>query len=396
LEKRPNLLDPGIRSNPYPLYAELRRDRPVCQVDPGGAWAVSRYGDVQRVLRDPKTFSSAGFGALLRPPWLGWNPIADSVLARDPPDHTRLRALVSRAFIPSSIARLEGRIAAHAAEMADRLLALGEADFVAEMAGPLPARIISEMIGVDPSRHGEFKRWCDVMSAITPAPPASAIADQIRGRLRAMERYFRGVLADRRRAPREDIVTDLVRAEVDGERLSDNDLLAMLFLLLPAGMETSVNLLSKLMMVLAERPEEFARIRADRARIPAVVEEGLRFEAPLHSIPRLATADVELAGVTVPAGAMVIALLGSANRDETEFPDPDRFDPDRGGQGALAFGHGIHFCFGAALARLQARLLLEAIAARFRGIERLPGELSWNPALVVHGPVALPLRLIPA
>jgi cytochrome P450 len=396
MNERVNLLLPEIRKNPYPLYAELRRSHPVCQVDPGGMWAVTRYEDVQHVLRTPEIFSSAGFGALFKPPWLGHNPVGDSMVTMDGPAHTKLRALLSRAFTARSIAQMEPRVAAIAAEQADRLLALGESDFVHDFAGPFPSRVIGELLGLDPGHHERFIRWGAHLSLITPAEPSEEIAASIRESIREMEEYAREIVNARRRAPGDDMVGQLIRADVDGEALTDRHIVAFLFLLLPAGFETTANLIDNTMLGLLERPADLARLRADPSRIPAFVEEILRHDSPVHGILRSTTTEVELGGAILPKGAMVIALAGSANRDEAQFPDAERFDMDRGAQAGLAFGHGAHFCLGASLARMEARLGLEALFARFQGFERLPGELTWNSAVTVRGPLTLPLRFLPA
>ena len=390
-----NLFAPEVRSDPYPTYARLRRDAPVQQVEPMGLWAVSRYQDVEYVLKNPQVFSSSGFEALLKPAWLPHNPIGDSILVKDGAGHAKLRALLSRAFTPKSIARLEVRIREIAAALAGRLSTLGEADFVAEFCSPLPGRVIAEIIGVDPELHREFKRWVGHLTMISPMYPGDELAAAIRTTVSEMEGYLKEVLAARRRAPKDDMVSDLIGAEVDGHRLTDDEIIAFLFVLLPGGFETTMHLLATIMLGFTQRPDEFARLRADRSLVPAYVEEALRKEPPLHGILRLTLAEVDIAGVRVPPAAMVLVLLGSANHDETKFVEPERFDVARDKKTGFPFGHGAHFCLGAPLARLEARIVIEELVARFRGFERLPGELEWNVAVVVRGPVALPIRVLP-
>ena len=202
------------------------------------------------------------------------------------------------------------------------------------------------------------------------------------------------VVAARRRAPADDTVSDLIRAEVDGQSLSDREIVALLVTLLLGGLETTTHFLGNALLFLAEHPEEMARLSADPALVPKFIEEMLRYDGPSQSMPRLATEDVAVAGVMIPRGALVLALVGSANRDERQYPDPDRFDVHRGSQGGLQFGHGIHFCVGAALARLEARAAIEALVARFRRVERAPGAIAYNRTLAVRGPITLPLRFI--
>ncbi|WP_050429575.1 cytochrome P450 [Chondromyces crocatus] len=386
-------MDQNTRRNPYPVYAELRRNRPVCQVK-GGIWVAARHADVMRIAKDVTSFSSSGFRVILSPPTIGPNPVAESILALDPPNHTQLRALVSRAFTPRNIGRLEGRVTDIANEIGDRLRDMGEADLVAELAGPLPARIIAEILGLDPALHREFKRWGEHLAVITPAT-VDPLASAIRSSIGEMERYFKEVIAARRRNPREDIVTDLTRAEVDGVKLSDPQIISFLFLLLSGGFETTVNLIAHAMMILSARPQDHDRLRAEPHMIPAFVEEVLRYEPPLQGLPRVCSADVVIGGQFIPAGSLVVGLIGSANRDESLYHDPDQFDMDREQHGALAFGHGIHFCLGAALARLEGRLSLEALLSRFRRLQQLPGEITYTCAISLRGPIAVPMRFIP-
>jgi len=390
-----NLLHPDFRANPYPVYAELRRG-PVCRVEPGDIWAVSRYDDVQLVLRNPEIFSSGGFQAMLKPAWLPHNPLGDSILAMDPPGHTAKRALLSSAFNARSIARMAPLAQAIAGELTDSLPAGGEVDFVAAFAAQFPARIIGEILGLDPSLHSEFKRWGEDLAAITPAEPSEELAASIRETVADMERYLQEVLDARRRAPGDDIVSDLIRAKIDGESLTNAEIMAFLFLLLPAGFETTTGLFSNSILGFVERPDDLARLRADPALIPAFIEETLRWNPPVHSVLRVTTRNVDFQGVTVPRGSMVVALLASANRDEAQFPDPDRFDMHRVSQGGVAFGQGLHFCLGVSLARMEGRIGLAALLSRFKGFERPPGDISWNRALTVRSPTALPVRCIPA
>lgn len=391
-----NLFAPEVRSDPYPTYARLRRDAPVQQVEPMGLWAVSRYEDVEYVLKNPKVFSSSGFEALFKPDWLPHNPVGDSLGVKDGLGHAKLRALQSYAFAPRAIARLDIRVREIAADLADRLRTLGEADFVAEFCNPLPGRVIAEVLGIDPALQREFKRWTGHLILVSPLYPGDELAAAIRATVSEMEGYLKEVLTARRRAPADDTVSDLISAEVDGRRLTDEEIIAFLFVLLLAGYETSMHLFATMMLGFTQRPNEFTRLRADRSLIPAYVEEALRKEPPTHGVMRLTLTEVDIGGVKVPPGAMVLVLLGSANHDESRFPEPERFDPARGSKSGFAFGHGPHFCLGATLARLEARVAIEELAARFRGFERLPGELEWNVAVHVRGLVALPIRTLPA
>ena len=390
-----NILSPAFRADPYPYYAELRRRGPVCPIEPGGMWAVSRHEEVLFVLKHPERFSSQGFKAAWEPPWVGVNPLASSVLAMDPPAHTRLRALVSRGFGPAAAARLEPRVRALAGELADGLRG-EEVDFIQALAMPLPAFVIGELLGLDHALHDRFKRWADDILSVTPElPPPEQIA-RVKATIAELDGYLREVLAVRRRVPADDAVSDLLRAEVDGQSLTDTELVNFLVVLLLGGLETTTHLLGNALLYLSAHPELMARLHADPALVPKFVEEILRYDGPSQSLPRITTEETTLAGVTLPRGAMVLALVGSANRDERVYPDPDSFDLDRGSQGGLQFGHGIHFCIGAALARMEARLALEAIVTRYARVTRPAGAITYNRTLTVRGPVALPLRFFAA
>lgn len=387
----PNLLTPEARANPYPLYKQLRDEQPVARVDPGGLYAVSRYDDVVAALRNPRVFSSAAFRAMWMPDWLPQNPIGTSIVTADPPEHTRLRGLVSRPFEPRAVTRLEQRVRTFAHDLAEGLGQVDEVDFVAEFAAPVPSCVIAEILGLDLALHKNFKRWGDAIANITPVTPAE-YRDNVRASVAEMETYLRQVIAARRAQPQEDLVSDLLAPGEDGQTLTDEEVLAMLFLVLPAGFETAMNLLAHSLRLLSQRPDVLALLRENPARIPTFIEEMLRFEPPVHTILRFAMADSSVAGTPIPAGSMVALLLGSANRDERRFADPDRFDMARDQSRHIAFGHGIHFCIGAALARLEARVAIEEIVKRYDQITPVPGELSWNYAITVRGPTKLPLR----
>jgi hypothetical protein len=354
-------------------------------------WAISRYDDVVAVLKDPRRFSSEGLGRSFLPPWLERNPTTDSLVMKDPPDHTRLRAAVSRAFGAAALSRLEPRIRAIAEELAETAVRHQEVDFIAEFALPLPARVLNLFLGLDPTLALHLKRWADDLVSIPASQPSPQRMAEIRHGLAEMEHCFHALIEARRAEPGEDLVSDLLRAEA----LTREELMGFLFGLVPAGVETTVYLLANTLFVLAEHPREAERVRADPALIPRLIEEVLRYEPPGQSSLRLATEDVEISGVTVPRGATVVVLMGSAMRDESRFPQADRFILDRENQGHLSFGHGPHFCLGAMLARMEARIGLEALFSRIRGFSLSQREISWSQSIIARGPLALPLRLEP-
>ncbi|WP_309895905.1 cytochrome P450 [Archangium sp.] len=395
MSARLNLLSPDVRANPYPFFAELRRTAPVSQIEPAGMWAVSRYDDALTVLKNPQLFFSSGMAALMTPPWLErGNPSVNSILFKDPPQHGRLRALVSRAFNTTALNRLEPRIRDFAASLVKALPTQTEVDFVTTFALPLPARVIGELLGLEPSLHSRFKRWSNDLVSVSAVPPDDlAMQTRVRQSLEEMEHHMKKVLEDRRRQPREDMVSELLRAQVDGERLTEEELVGFLVLLLSGGLETTMHLLAQAARVFIGEPQVLARLRAEPSLIPAFIEEVLRYEPPIHLTIRQTTQEVELGGARIPRGALVAVLLGSVNHDEAQFPHGDRFDMDRPGPQNLPFGHGIHFCLGAQLARLEARLGLEALLARFGSVERGNAPEEWSPAMMVRGLNSLPVRL---
>jgi cytochrome P450 len=396
-----NLMSPEFRSNPYPVYAELLERTPVCQVEPMGLWAVTRYEDCLTVLKDPQRFSSEVYGSTI-PSFLSDVPIGQAILGKsmvsiDPPYHTKLRSLVSRAFGGPSMSRMEARIRVIAEELAANVARQSEVEFVSEFALPLPAFVIGDLLGLDRSLHTHFKRWTDdVVSAMTGVHTPET-AGRIRESFREMGRYLKEVLDERRRAPQDDMASELLRAEVDGKALDEQEVLSFFGLLLLAGLETTVHLLGNTMITLSTRPEIFQRVQAQPALIPQLVEEVLRFEPSVHAVFRRAQTDVELSGTTIPKGATVYVIMAAAGRDPRQFPEPDRFQIEREKSGNLPFGYGIHFCLGAALARMEARLGLEALFSKVSSLRRLDtNPIEWNHAIHVRGPVRLPLAFTAA
>jgi hypothetical protein len=355
-------------------------------------WAISRYDDVVTVLKDPRRFSSAGLGRSFLPPWLERNPTADSLVMKDPPEHTRLRAMLSRTFGPAALNRLEPSIRAIAEEFAESLVRRQEVDFVADFALPLPSRVLNLFYGLEPSLALRLKSWADDLVSIPASQPSPQRMAEVRHSLAEMERCFTALIEERRATPGADLVSDLLRVE----GITQEEILSFLFGLVPAGVETTVYLLANTMVVLSEHPRELERVRVNPALIPRLIEEVLRYEPPGQSSLRLTTEDVELSGVKIPRGSLVVALMGAALRDERQFPEADRFSLDREGSSNLAFGHGPHFCLGAMLARMEARIGLEALFSRLQGFSLAPGQLRWSQSLIARGPLALPLRVEPA
>jgi cytochrome P450 len=378
----------ALRRNPFPLYRLMRRVAPVFHDRRHDLWLLFDYESVKRALHDPETFSSRA-----APP--GDKPL-DWLIFQDPPLHTRLRAMIMRTFTPRAIAALEPRIRALSRELLDPLIARGAMDVAADFAVPLPIMVIAELLGVPAADRQPLKRWSEAILGLSAAvaggeTAARAIA-AFRDAKAEMGPFVARLLEERRARPQDDLLTRLVEAEVDGDRLSEEDILGFFQLLLLAGSETTANLIGSAVLSLAENPAQLARLRADPARLPAALEEVLRFRPPLLAAFRQTRRDVELRGKTIPAGKLVLAMVGSANRDPRHFRHPGRFEITRDPNPHVAFGHGIHFCIGAPLARLEARVALADLLERAPHL-RLDG--AWEPQRGFHvfGPTRLPIRL---
>ena len=396
-----NLADPAHKADPFPFYARLRAEAPVFRFampDKRTAWLVTRYDDVTAVLKDERFIKNKQtawqLGGAERP-WVpaAFRPLMRNMLNLDPPDHTRIRALVQKAFTPALVERMRGRVQALTHELLDRVRGRGRIDLIRDYALPLPTTIIAEMLGVAAKDHHKFHRWSNVLMTITAS---------FWGRIRAIPivwkflRFNRRLIAARRAEPRDDLVTAMVRAEEAGEQLTEDDLTAMIVVLLIAGHETTVNLIGNGMLALLQHPDQTARLRADPALLRPAVEELLRFTSPVEmATERFAREDVTVAGTTIPRGGMVFPVLASANRDERYFPNPDKLDVTREPNRHVAFGQGIHFCLGASLARLEGQIAIRTLLERFPDLRLAApaSSLRWRGGLLLRGLEALPLAV---
>lgn len=379
------------RSNAYPLdpfthYEQMRSVAPVLQDDQTGSWHVFRYDDVQRVLSEHATFSSriggdnpSGSGQLF----------ASSLITTDPPRHRQLRSLVTQAFTPKAVDALAPRIAELANGLLDGIAAGGSEDLIRELAYPLPVIVISELLGIPAGDRERFKQWSDIIVSQTRTGPANAEQDSTTSE---MIGYFLALIDARRSRPGKDLVSTLLSAEIDGQRLTVPELLGFCSLLLVAGNETTTNLIGNAVLCLAESPGTLGRVLADPALLPQTLEEVLRFRSPVQSMYRVTAVETTLGGKQLPAGAPVVAWIGSANRDELQFERAAEFDVDRAQNRHLAFGHGIHFCPGAPLARLEARIAMEVLLSRLPGLSLVAGaQLERMESSIVYGLKALPV-----
>ena len=364
------------KTDPYPTYRRLRTLDPVHRMRTIDAWALTRYRDVEAVLRDHARFANADRVFV--------ETISMSLLELDPPAHTRLRLLVSKAFTPRAVARLHGRIQEITDERLDAVDGMQRFDLVAALGYPLPVTVIAEMLGVRPRDLELFKGWSNVLAL---SVNAILTAEQVRAIKQAADEayaYFETIIDERRRQPREDLVSALLAAEEEGDRLTRDEMLAVMLLILVAGNETTRNLIGNGMLALLRNPGELRRLREDPGLLDSAVEELLRYDSPVQLDDRTVREDVEIGGRSIRAGKRVVAIIGAANRDPEVFDDPDTLDIGRGEKSHLAFGRGIHYCLGAALAVLEARVAFASLLDRFPSI-RLAAEPRYRDNVVLRG-----------
>jgi cytochrome P450 len=380
--------------DPDSVHARLRAQRPVTPVImPSGnpAWLVTGYADARAALADPRLRK--------RPP--DWHPGPGSVVAplqmhllnSDPPDHERLRRLVNKVFNARRVERLRPRIASITAELLDDMSTQREVDLLASFAFPLAVTVICELIGVPAADRDDFRAWSATIVSNTVAP------ETFQADTAAMIHYFMTLLAAKRQDPADDLLSALIPAQDEGDRLSENELVAMAFLLLVAGHETTVNLIGNGMLALLLNPGELTRLRADMSLLPGSIEELLRHANPVNNAtPRFPSSPVVIGGARIGPGEAVLVALSSANRDPSRYRDPERLDVGRDSLPHLAFGYGIHYCVGAQLARLEAEIAFGGLLSRFGSMTlAVPADsLRWRPSTVIHGLETLPVRLVPA
>jgi len=396
---------PATVECPYAFYAAMRREAPVHYVPSRDFYIVSRYADIEQVLANTDVFSSHGAPGYRPSPEVqailtqGWLPV-DTLLTNDPPAHRRFRSLVNKAFAPRRVTLLEPSIRTIASELIDAFINARKVELMHQFAVLLPLTVIADALGVPRTDMPDFKRWSDDAVA-----PISGMIDHERELECAsstveFQRYFAARLDERRAEPRDDILTDLIDARLEGERpLDTGEMLNMLQQLLVAGNETTTNLIGAAMLLLLQNPAQMAALRADHSRIPNFIEEALRFESPVQGLFRKAKTATELGGVKIPAGARLVLMYASANRDESHFAGADRFDIAReNAREHLAFGGGIHYCLGAPLARMEAKVAFETMLSRTRDIRLAAGmnDFTHTPSFALRGLKVLHIEFDPA
>jgi cytochrome P450 len=373
-----------FQDHAHAIYRRLRDEFPVYHDEDADFWALSRFDDVRLAANDPGTYSSEGteIGQGLLP----------QIQQLDPPRHDRLRELVSMGFTPRRVSEIEPRVRAIARELLDGFASRGRCDLVAEFARHLPSRVIGEMIGVPPERREDLLAVTESMLA---APESGTLAERNRHPAERIYAVFAELLEERRSERRGDLMSALLDAEIDGRGLTQEELLGFCFVLIVAGNDTTTTLISNGAVLLAHHPEQRDELVRSPEKIPGAVEEMLRFESPAQALPRRTTRPVKLHGVEIPAGEAVKLVWAAANRDEREFPEPDRFDVERNLKRHLAFGQGIHFCLGANLARLEARVAFEELLGRIPDY-KLEAEPTWLRSIWARAHPEVMLQFSPA
>jgi cytochrome P450 len=389
--------------NPYPVYHQLREQAPVYWCEAWGAWVITRHDDVLEVMRDHKRFSSAGrVTYLLRQlPESARQQVA--ALERhyemglghsDPPDHTRLRSLLNRDFTPRMVEARRARVTEVADGLIDGVLASGQMDIINDLAYPLPATIIAEMIGAPREDIALFREWAMAINSLFEKggriSETSAITAQ--DNLHVMKDYITRLAEMRRSAPQDDLISRLATAEHESDRLTLVELVSTAVTFFVAGHETTTNLIGNGMLALLQHPTQLRHLRDNPSLISAAVEEILRYEPSVPRGWRIATQDVSLRGQVIPQGSLVFPILAAANRDPAHFPDPDRFDIQREGNKQIAFGYGIHFCLGAPLARIEGAVVLTTILKRLPEIQLATDALNWRHDIAIRSLDSLPVR----
>ena len=395
-----NPFSPERRRDPYPLYARLRREAPVYYSRPLRIWFLTRHRDVEAVLKDPRFSVNRTAHA---PPSM--NPLLAlsaefqtfvnrTLLMVDPPDHTRLRGLVSRAFTPRRVEALRPRLEALVDELLDAAAERPAPDLIRDLAFPLPITVICELLGVPVEDRDTLRRWTNDLTVLLD-PFSGGSLEQADRSFHEFAGYFRALFEARRRAPREDMISALVSAEVGGDRLGEAELGATVGLILGAGHETTTNLIGNAAIALLRNPGERKRLADDPALLPGAVEEFLRYDAPVQATDRVALEDCEIDGRRIRRGQFCVLLIGAANRDPEVFADPERLDVGRAAGRHLSFGQGIHFCLGAGLARLEAQVALGALLRRFPDFDADVRSPDWRRSMTLRGVTQLPVTLRP-
>ena len=395
-----NPIGPAFLADPHPVYRALREKDPVHRSRLMGGWVFSHYADVRELLGDDRVSSDMRHSnqwpriqkAQLRAGRTAEELEHPTMLNSDPPRHTRLRGLVNKAFTPRAVRALEPRMLEIVTELLDAKASQGEIDVIADLAYPLPVTVIAEMLGVPTEDQERFKHWSD--EAVRSL--GSQSMEDLRASLRAvreLNEYLGPIVAERRREPREDLLSGLIAAEAEGDRLSEDEIYQTVTLLLVAGNETTTKLIGNGMLALLRHPEQLQRLRQNPELIDSAVDELLRWDGPVHVTGRTAVEDFSFRGVEIRKGSMNMLAIAAANRDPAQFADPEQLDIGRSDNNHLSFGHGIHFCLGSALARMEARIAIAGLVERYPEMKLATDRPRWGSNMALRGLVELPIRV---
>jgi cytochrome P450 len=391
--------EPSLLADPYPLFSWLRSEEPVCWSDTLECWLITRYDDVAAALRDLR-FSSSRIDALVNQLPASTREQVEPLRQHlskfmgisDPPDHTRIRALVNKAFSPRVVDAMRARIQQIADELIDAVEYAGQMDIIRDFAYRLPVAVITEILGLPDGEESQFKKWSDdIVGFIGSGRGLEDRAHRAQDSMRQMTAYYRGIIADRRKHAREDLISTLIAAEEQGDKLTEDELLATCVTLLAGGHETTTHLIGGGMLALVRHPSELEIVRDDPSAIVPAVEELLRFESPVQRGERVAKVDVELRGRRIRKGQRVFLMMGAANRDPSQFVQPDKLNLRRQPNRHLAFGSGIHFCVGAQLARAEGQIAIRTLARRLQNPKVIAQRLVYQETLAIRGLHALPI-----
>lgn len=394
-------LSPEFQANPYPFYDMMREHAPILYFEDWNQWFLTGHEDVTALLRDNRLGEDILKGTTREA--LGWGETPDNLrplvdmqndwlLAKDPPDHTRLRTLVHKAFTPRMIERLRERAQVITDDMIDKAQANGGMDLISEFAFLLPVTIIAEMLGVPPSEHLRLKRWSYVLSRTIELIVPPEIYEQGAEVAAEFQAYIREIIAQRRENPQDDLISALIAIQSEGDRLSENEMVSMCTLLLFAGHETTVNLIGNGVLALLRNPEQWEKLKADPTLVKTAVEELLRYDSPIQLTARWVLEDMEYAGYSFKRGQQVLPFLGAANRDPARFANPNALDISRDPNPHVAFGNGIHFCLGAPLARMEGQIAIGTLARRLPSLKLVDENPQYRPGgHVFRGLVKMPV-----
>ncbi|NMG07495.1 cytochrome P450 [Brasilonema sp. UFV-L1] len=396
-----NPFDKEFHVNPYPTYYRLRSEDPVHRYFVGGDWVLGRYADVKAVLRSgrvrthdqpeliqQKNLYLQGKGKNLNVLAYTSNKL---LFYMNPPDHSRLRSLVVKAFSPTVVERMRPRIQEIVNDLLGPIHNKGTMDIIADLAGPLPVTVISKMLGIPNEAQDQLHQWSNVFSRILDSLVSLEEYEVINKVIEDFQEYLRNLVAEREKDPQQDLISDLIAAREQGERLSQEELLATCILLFMTGEETTVNTIGNGMLALLSHPEQMETLKREPTMIQNAVEEILRYDSPVQMTNRIAIDNIEIGNQTIKTGEKIILCLGSANRDPAQFPDPDQFNINRCQDNHLAFGDGIHSCLGSALARAQAQIAINTLVQQFPDLKLVPDKLEWRKNIALRGLKTLPV-----